>query len=204
MLTEFLTEKTKENKMLSKLPEKYSLWLTPYPGSKAEDSLMRKMDEIRKKYKTPFFRPHVTLLGGIVDSKESVLVKTCELAMSCWPFDINLGEICSNGNGNPFQVLFYKVKKPEHLGRLNTLVQKDFGVKQSGYSPHLSLAYGDISKEDVSVLQQTLARDSSIVGTSFRVHGIELWKTPRILPEAVQYWERIAHFDFGTPDAQYA
>lgn len=86
----------------------YSLWFVPDVESDVHRKLSGCIEEIAKSYRTPNFVPHVTLLGGVCGREKDIRAKTENLASFLIPYEIDLGEIGSNGTY--FQILFLKVR----------------------------------------------------------------------------------------------
>jgi len=71
----------------------YALWLMPSGDS--YEILAQTILRLSRQYSTPFFEPHVTLLGGLLEPEEAVLSKTRQLAALVRPFGISLGSLDS-------------------------------------------------------------------------------------------------------------
>lgn len=169
----------------------YSLWLVPDTKSEVYRALAQCIADIAKEHQTPSFVPHATLLGGVDGSEESVRDKTRKLAEMIDPYEIQFGDVGSNGIY--FQILFSKIEKTEVVMRANIVAQEVFAVDKGKYFPHASLAYGDFSPEAVVVLQQQLAeRHHQITGKKFLVRDVELWRTEG----EVKDWYKVATFPF--------
>lgn len=166
----------------------YSLWLVPDFGSEVYRMLEQQITDVANKYQTPNFLPHVTLLGGLVGDEKSLCDKTQKLAETLNPYEIKLGEVGSNGTY--FQVLFSKVEQTKAVIDANSLAQDIFEVDKATYFPHLSLAYGDFSLEEVALLKREITQDNFAVGKSFLAREIELWRTEGV----VQDWYKVATF----------
>lgn len=169
----------------------YSLWLVPDIKSEVYRALAQCIADIAKEHQTPNFIPHATLLGGVDGNEESILDKTRKLAEMIAPYEIQLGEVGSNGIY--FQILFSKVEQTEAVMRANIVAQKVFVVDKGKYFPHASLAYGDFSPETVAVLEQQLVEHRHLItGKKFLVRDIELWRTEG----EVKDWYRVDTFPF--------
>ena len=169
----------------------YSLWLVPDTKSEMYHALAQCIADIAKEYQTSNFVPHATLLGGVDGSEEGVRDTTRKLAEMIVPYEIELGEVGSNGIY--FQILFSKVEQTETVMRANNVAQEVFVVDKGKYFPHASLAYGDFSPETVAALRQQLAvRYPPIAGKKFLVRDIELWRTEGVVKD----WYKVATFPF--------
>lgn len=160
----------------------YSLWLVPdarliSPDQKTdvEYNLRRSMHELADEYKTPIFEPHVTLLGGIDGTVESVHQSVQKLAEKLSPFEVEFEKLGSRGTY--FQYLFAEIKQTENIMRANAVAQEIFGLKGT-YFPHLSLIYSHFPGKKVS-LAELVSRSEEVicVGAKFIAREIELWHT---------------------------
>ena len=168
----------------------YSLWLVPKRDTEAYALLDQLIRDAAAQYRTPVFGPHATLQGGIEGAERDVRERACLLAGELSPYEITLGEIGSNGIY--FQILFFKVDRTPSVLNANALARKVFGMDKGDYSPHISLAYGDLSKNQVDTLQQFIAQERAIEGTRFMAESIELWYAEG----AIEEWYRVETFPF--------
>ena len=169
----------------------YSLWLVPERGTETYEFLDKLIRNVATQYRTPVFDPHVTLLGGVGGNEQGICEKTRLLAEKLAPYELRLGEVGSNGTY--FQILFSRIEQTPAAMNVNAVAQKVFAVDKGKYFPHISLAYGDLSNEQVVALQQFVAKGNKITGMHFLAQGVELWRTER----AVEEWRRVAIFPFG-------
>lgn len=165
----------------------YSLWLVPKRNDETFLFLKGLIDKVAAEYKTISFDPHVTLLGGINESAQNVYEKTSRLATKLSPYEIKLGKIGSNRSY--FQVLFSKVIETNPVIHANTVAQHVFGMNSDKYFPHLSVAYGDFSKDQINFLKTNLGK-YSLPEKDFVVEDVELWSTEG----SVNEWYKIETF----------
>jgi len=168
----------------------YSLWLVPERDTETYVFLDQLIRNTAAQYRTSVFGPHVTLLGGVEGGEQDVCEKTRVLAGELSPYEIKLGEVGSNGTY--FQILFSEIDQTHSVLNANALAQKVFGVDKGDYFPHLSLAYGDLSNEQVVTLQRVVAQGCAIAGTHFVAQRTELWYTEG----AIEEWYRVETFPF--------
>lgn len=167
----------------------YSLWLVPDTGSELYRTLAQCIAKIAEEHQTPNFIPHGTLLGGVAGDEKSLCDKTQRLAETLEPYEIQLGEVGSNGIY--LQILFSKIEQTDAVMYANSLAQRVFGINKGIYFPHLSLAYGDFLPEEITTLQSEFTqRNDQIIGRKFLVRDIELWRTEGV----VQDWYKVATF----------
>ena len=117
----------------------YSLWIIP------TSSLKKSLDEIilklAKKYKSPKFEAHMTLLGDIDSDEKTIIQKTKKLASETKPFPLQLGEI--SFSTTYFQSVFVRVKATAKLMEVNLKAKEIFKVDNDVFMPHMSLLYGN-------------------------------------------------------------
>ncbi len=169
----------------------YSLWLTPDVASQEYRSLSANIAELAGVYGTPLFEPHVTLIGGIQGTEAEVRARTQELADRLSTFTVQLGAIGSRGSYH--QSLFICADPSGELLRANAVARGIFSIDTGDYFPHVSLAYGDFSPEQLQSLRTRLASGSPIPGTVFAVSGITLWRCDG----EVREWKKVADVPFA-------
>jgi len=173
---------------VTKLP-KYSLWVVPAAGTKLSAKLSLCIAQISEQYRTPIFTPHVTLLGDIDGAQDDVRQKCHQLVSFLPAYKIRLGKISSNGTY--FQILFSKVKETAGVMRANSFAQEIFNMSQKDYFPHLSLAYGNFSLNEIKTLKADIRQKQiKTVGKKFVARRIELWQTEGPVAD----WKKIAIF----------
>lgn len=165
---------------------KYSLWLRPFGDVGFE--LKQQIKELGRHYDSPFFYPHVTLLGGL-DLHEAKLIQlTDTLAHSLEPFTIYLEK--GETGESYFRSLFIRVKKSDPLIGAHHLAKELFDIEEDeSYYPHLSLMYGKQSKKDKNKLLNVMGRSFNM---QFDVHSVLLIKTG----DKVSEWEKIHNAEF--------
>ncbi|CEM35622.1 unnamed protein product [Vitrella brassicaformis CCMP3155] len=168
----------------------FSLWLEA-PQSPFGDAIQRHAGELG----TPEFSPHVTLIGGVKHlSLEALQDKCMRLAASSrratlTVTDVDYGEMF-------FQCIYALINKTQELTALHENAKKllytDEGVDFKGpndeYMPHLSLVYGELSKEVKGELSAILSEE--VRGSEFTVGAIALYETG---PD-IQDWKCIARY----------
>ncbi len=144
----------------------YSIWLMP--SGRINKKFSKIILELSKKHKSPKFMPHVTLIGGFTGDKKQMLLKAQILANLIKPFDIKLTE---TAHLNEFyRSLFVYVKKTPELMKTYNLARKLFDFPKKKYMPHLSLIYGNFSKETKErIIIKEIGEDFNV---TFRVKHI--------------------------------
>lgn len=167
-------------------PAVYSLWLRPI-GDIAF-SLEQRITKLSKKYGTPVFKPHVTLLGSVEKGETELVQLTDTLAHSISPFEI----LMTTAGYDPtfYQSLYVKVDPGDELMAARRRAQKLFGLEiAEPYHPHLSLLYGDLEREEKERILNVMGREFHI---RFSINSLLLIRTDG-LPHN---WEHIHTADF--------
>jgi len=161
--------------MTSSDSDKFSLWLRPH-GDVAF-ALQQRIDELADKYGTPSFEPHVTLLGGLTGRETGLIQLTDTLASYLHPFELKLTEA---GIGNTYyRSLFACGKETEVLLKARENARRLFDVdvgknSEDDYFPHLSLLYGELSRDEKQRILNVIGRKFYI---TFTVQNLLLVKT---------------------------
>lgn len=146
----------------------YSLWLEPMGDTAYK--LQQRIKELSKKYDTPIFSPHVTLLGGLTASKTELVPLTDTLASSVKPFDLKLTK--AGYLNTYYQSLFIYVEQNEGLTYLHNNACRLFDCPEeyeNKYMPHLSLLYGDLSQQQKEKILNNIGREFYIRFTAKKV-----------------------------------
>lgn len=117
----------------------YSIWMIP--RNSAYSTLSSIISKISNDYKTPDFKPHITLIGELKGDEKDLISKTEELASQMSPFTILPLRV--NLHNQYFRSLYLKIRETKELTQANQKAQEIFG-KTENFFPHLSLMYGDI------------------------------------------------------------
>lgn len=151
--------------------DKYSLWLRPF-GDIAF-SIQQRINKLSEKYQTPSFEPHVTLLSGIRYGETELIQLTETLAGALKPFDLLLTK--AGYRDKFYQSLFVHIKKSKELMNAYETALQLFGYEaDEEFIPHLSLLYGDLSREEKERILSVMGREFHI---RFQVHSLLLVNT---------------------------
>lgn len=165
----------------------YSLWLTPQKDVKK--IYQRIIGNLSKKYHTPYFEPHVTLLGSISGDQTSVIDKTKQLLTFLKP--IAAGGLKINFEDFYFRSIYLKLHKSPALKDFNLKAKKIFGFAQtSDYMPHLSLIYADLPIETKLREIQMLPE---ITNKEFKLEWLDLY----YCEGEVRDWKLIKRYSLG-------
>lgn len=162
----------------------YSIWLVP------EGEVYKKLDQLivklSRKYKSPYFAPHVTLVGEILLPGGEVVKRTKILAYSLNPFTVYLNKV---GHGDfYFRSLFIRAMKTRKImAAYKTAIKIFAAIKPKPYMPHLSLIYGNYSEETKNEMIKEIGRKFDI---NFKIDKIYLYKTDGKVGD----WRKIAEF----------
>lgn len=150
---------------------KYSLWLEP-EGNIAY-RLQERIEKLSKKYNTPLFEPHVTLLGDLRHGETELIQLTDMLAGSLHPFELMLTKAdCGNSF---YQSIFVRVEKSKGLQSARRVACSLFDTNESeDYMPHLSLLYGNMPRNEKERILNLMEREFQM---KFTAKYIRLVKT---------------------------
>jgi 2'-5' RNA ligase len=162
----------------------YSLWLMP--TGEVYDRLNTLISQLSREYYTPYFKPHVTLIGEVLDSENEVISNIAHLTSVIHPYRIELGRV--QYRNEYFRCLFLKAKETDEVMRANQEARKIFS-RQSDlkYMPHLSLMYGDFTTQTKEEIIADIGREISV---GFDVDSIHLFSTDG----APKDWYRVKQF----------
>lgn len=165
----------------------YSLWLRPFGEVGFE--LKQQIKELSRRYSTPVFHPHVTLLGGLKMHETELVQLTDTLAHSLAPFTVYLEK--AGARDRYFQSLFVRIKKNEPLMSSHRIAKELFDCEEKEeYFPHLSLMYGEQSPEEKDKLMNVMGRSFNM---QFDVHSVLVIKTGNEVNE----WKKIHNAEFS-------
>ncbi len=146
------------------MQEKYSLWFMP------ENSIYNKFEtiikELAKKYNTPTFKPHITLIGSI--TKEDVFEKTELLSKKIKPFTIKI--VKASYMFDYFRCVLALAETSLEIMDAAKLAREIFiDYNKRDYIPHLSLMYGDFSEK----IKQKIVKELGNISVEFEVKNIK-------------------------------
>lgn len=120
--------------------KEYSLWLIP--SGVAYNRLEKVISSLSQQYSTPYFIPHLTIIGDLTESEDKLIEKAKELAACIPVFEVNLNII--NFSANYFKAMFIRANRTTQLIQFNAKARKIFGsTRTTDYNPHISLMYGE-------------------------------------------------------------
>lgn len=162
----------------------YSIWLIP--EGEVCQNLAKIIFQLSKKYSTPLFEPHVTLIGSIRSPEEEVILKTSQLATFIPPYKIQL---TNWGYFDEYtRCLFLKVRESEEVMKANLKAREIFNRRNDpSYFPHLSLIYGNLSRQ---IKKEIIGQVGGDFKVSFSVKSLHLFSTKG----EVKAWHRVKEF----------
>lgn len=149
----------------------FSLWLQP--TGQVYDRLAEMIRQLSEQYRAPVFEPHITLLGGLAGNRESLVLRTTQLAKLIQPNIVTLTTV--DYLDEYFRCLFVSVEKTKWLADANIGARKLFHREGTPeFMPHLSLMYGNFPP---TTKQRIIIEIGSTLATSFEVTSLHLWST---------------------------
>lgn len=162
-----------------------ALWLMP--EEPMFTLLAGEISRLGQRFFTPFFEPHVTLVGGITADEEEAVAKSASLARLVEPSRIELGEV--GYRDEYFRCLFVSVAPADLLIKAHRAALEAFDLQEEpAYMPHLSLLYG---KLPVATKGELAAAYSFLSGQAFEVRRLALYR----VSGRPQEWKCIGKFE---------
>jgi 2'-5' RNA ligase len=169
---------------------KFSLWLMP------PNNISRRLKpfvlRLSKRFASPVFEPHVTLLGRLEGTEAEFRSKASILASRLTPIRIELEEM--GYLDEYFRCLFIRVARSRDLLAAYRTAVEIVGIdNQSEFMPHLSLLYADLDND-------AKLRAIQDIGTSsqgcFQARCIHLYSTTG----SPEKWYCVGQFALGKRD----
>ncbi len=160
----------------------YALWLQP--NGDIAYKLQERIKKLSKKYNTPLFAPHVTLLSSLTASETELVSLTQTLASSLHPVELVLTK--AGYRDDFYKSLFIHVKNSGMLNEMHRMACQLFDRPDSEpYLPHLSLLYGNLDPKEKERILNIIGREFHI---RFSVSSIVLMK---IIEDRPDQWKKI-------------
>ena len=162
----------------------FSIWLLLEKESRSN---YRKITQsISQRLKAPIFEPHCTIYAQLNADIEILKPFVTELAKNYNQFSASVKKIKSGDSYS--KSLFVSIKNSGALNQLNTICKNKFSrLKKYGFDPHISIAYGIYSKEEIYVATKSLIIPSHVV-----FNGLSIVKTGK----NVKSWETVFQRQF--------
>jgi len=166
------------------MEENYSLWFMP--TGKIYHKYKNIIKDLAKKYNSPTFEPHVTLIGNIKD--KDVFEKTSLLSKKIKPITIKI--IKASYMFDYYRcVLALAEPNKEIMEAAKTARELFTDYNKREYIPHLSLLYGNFSEE----IKQKIVNELGDLSVEFKVNKIHL-VTSGDIPEK---WSVVKEYKLG-------
>ena len=164
--------------------KEYSLWLIP--SGVAYNRLEKVISELSQQYSTPYFTPHLTLLGGLTDAEAELIEKAKELSACTPALEFNLKTI--NFSANYFKAMFIRANKTTRLIKFNAKARKIFGSpRTTAYNPHISLMYGE---SNATIKRKVTIKIGNSFPLKFKINNFYLFD----LNGEIKDWHPIKEF----------
>ncbi|MFT7538709.1 MAG: 2'-5' RNA ligase [Lysobacterales bacterium] len=129
----------------NELANSYYFWLSPQTSDL--EPLQDIITTLSKKYSTPIFEPHATLVSGLSGDEQKLLQKISSFSKKQKKLKLLFEDI--EYTHGFFTALYIKTSLPEKLTLMHKQAMRDLNPKhQIQYIPHLSLLYGNISSDE--------------------------------------------------------
>jgi len=127
------------------LVDSYYFWLLP---QKEVQAIFRNIiQNLSQTYDTPVFEPHVTLVSGLSGDENLLIKKIDSFTRNKKAIAVTLNDI--DYTHGFFNALFIKIHNTPEIDQLNKQTRNYLRPFDQGhYHPHLSLLYGNITKEE--------------------------------------------------------
>jgi len=134
----------------------YALWIIP--EGKALRGLKKLIELISRMYSTPFFVPHITILGRVTGYENALISTGFRLSSIIRPFHVSLTRIAYLDEY--FRCLFIQLKRSKELIDLHKQTKMIFNIKdRKYYMPHISLMYGNLPLDSKKKIISDIGKD---------------------------------------------
>lgn len=161
----------------------FSLWLMP--EERTYERFAELISRLSRRYGTPSFEPHVTLLGGLPGPEDLILEKCADLVRHLRP--MSLRPAAAEHGDVYFRCVFLELEPSPDLLTAHERAQELLGGHDAPFHPHVSLLYGDFSAREKEAIVAEVSRD---IGGPFEVHFLDAMVTIGS-PES---WRRAGRF----------
>lgn len=166
----------------------YSLWLVP---PEPEITVLRAMvSDFARQTGMPAFEPHLTLLGDVPGDPLGLPLALNDTARGIEPIPVTLGRAVF---GDRFFMSFYAlaVDNPS-LSALRETCARMLSVEAGRFTPHVSLAYGDVP---AGLQAGFAARAAACLPMTFTLGAISVVRASGETP--IKDWTRLAELEFA-------
>lgn len=165
---------------------KFSLWVTPQKDSDLYRKLKNLIEDLAKRFSSPIFEPHVTLIPEVKSLEENIKNRALKLAGLIKPYKITLDLV--DYTDNLFQSLVIRVKATKEVIEANKKARDVFlGHGGTLYVPHLSVMYmTDLDNETKK--QLIVEIENQFKGQEFEAQSLQIWQAS---PENIPGWKQV-------------
>lgn len=143
------------------------------PTGGVYNKIAEMISTLSRRYESPDFPPHVTLLGGLLGSEEEIVRKTEQLAGQIRPLTIMLTHVDSLKEY--FRCLYLRADESADLEDMNRIARGIFDRHQDPkFTPHLSLMYGTFPPQ---VKEKIIQELRNVFSMRFEARSIHLYST---------------------------
>lgn len=149
----------------------YSIWL--HGGSGQNSEYQRVIRDLQAQMASPFFPPHITLLGQIQFETADMLIEMLRaFAQTCSCFKIRFNKVRSQDDY--FRICYLETEEDSCLRHWRQELAVKLQIEdRKDYIPHLSLYYGDQQSTDPEVNNAA----EHLLSLPFEITQISLIKT---------------------------
>jgi 2'-5' RNA ligase len=115
------------------------------PPKKEAKLLKPIINDLSNKFSGPVFEPHITIISGFKGNEKLLLNKAECFSKLIKPFYVSFKELDTSNHF--FCSLYISIIKNLEIESARILAEKVFDIQMVDYMPHMSLAYGDYSKD---------------------------------------------------------
>jgi 2'-5' RNA ligase len=164
--------------------KEYSIWLMP--TGRIYTELNELIYDLGRRYNSPYFEPHVTLIGSIRGAEKDITTKTEKLASIIHPYEMELNKV--SRLNEYFRCIFLKAILSDDVIKANSQARALFDQNNNQeYMPHLSLIYGNYNQNTKNKIISEIDRQ---IPLSFDVDKIHLFSTNGPVSE----WYKVREF----------
>lgn len=145
----------------------FSVWLVPH--KKEEKELNKIVKNLAKKYNSPIFIPHLTLLGNAIISFEDLKSIVDEVFENKKPFTIKKTKL--NQSEQFFKTVFVEFELSDVLKNLFTALSKKTDKSSiKNFKPHISLIYKLMPEDEkLKIIESLDVKNNFIVDSAYIV-----------------------------------
>jgi len=154
---------------------KYGFWIIP--ENEVYDEMQEAITKYSSKYKTPSFKPHMTIHTVVSSTDERVVKDTKKAVAKINPFKLTVGNI--EFSTTFFQCVFARINTNANLMNAHLALREHLKYKDKHvYMPHASLVYGDLDMET----REKICSEIKLKGKEFTANTLLLYVQIQVTP----------------------